>query len=156
MDRPYPTSLTFTPTSLEVAESSIVAPIIFSVFVTTNTAVLQRSSSLATGSALCPMAICPAQCCYPSQQSASAGGRHIQARAIQLNFCWKQQEARAHFRLSSVRVAKRTCFRQIFAKMATSRSPWAQSWTKPNTRNEYLPGTQLNYRVCHTSVSLSL
>jgi hypothetical protein len=42
MDRPYPTSLTFTPTPLEVAESSIVAPIIFSVFVTTNTALLQQ------------------------------------------------------------------------------------------------------------------
>jgi len=41
MDRPYPTSLTFTPTPLEVVESSIVSPIIFSVFVTTNTALLQ-------------------------------------------------------------------------------------------------------------------
>jgi hypothetical protein len=41
MDRPYSTSLTFTPTPLEVAESSIIAPIIFSVFVTTNTAFLQ-------------------------------------------------------------------------------------------------------------------
>jgi hypothetical protein len=40
MDRPYPTSLTFTPTPLEVAKSSIVAPIIFSVFVTINTALL--------------------------------------------------------------------------------------------------------------------
>ena len=40
-DRPYPTSLTFMPTPLEVAESSIVALIIFSVFVTTNTALLQ-------------------------------------------------------------------------------------------------------------------
>ena len=40
MDRPYPTSLTFTPTSLDVAESSIIALIIFSVFVTTNTALL--------------------------------------------------------------------------------------------------------------------
>jgi hypothetical protein len=39
-DRPYPTSITFTPTPLEVAKSSIVAPIIFSVFVTTNTALL--------------------------------------------------------------------------------------------------------------------
>ena len=35
------TSLTFTPTPLEVAKSSIVALIIFSVFVTTNTALLQ-------------------------------------------------------------------------------------------------------------------
>jgi hypothetical protein len=43
MDRPYPTSLTFTPTSLEVAKSSIIAPIIFSVFVTTNTALLHWS-----------------------------------------------------------------------------------------------------------------
>jgi hypothetical protein len=41
MDRPYPTSLTFTPAPLEVAESSIVAPIILNVFVTTNTALLQ-------------------------------------------------------------------------------------------------------------------
>ena len=41
MDRLYPTSLTFMPTSLEVAESSIVAPIILNVFVTTNTALLQ-------------------------------------------------------------------------------------------------------------------
>jgi hypothetical protein len=40
MDRPYPTSLTFTPTPLEVAKSSIIAPIIFSVFVITNTALL--------------------------------------------------------------------------------------------------------------------
>jgi hypothetical protein len=41
MDRPYPTSLTFTPTPLEVAKSSIVAPIILNVFVTTNTSLLQ-------------------------------------------------------------------------------------------------------------------
>jgi hypothetical protein len=37
---------------------------------------------LAAGSALCPMAICPAQCSAPLQQPASAGGRHIKARAF--------------------------------------------------------------------------
>ena len=41
-DRPYPTSLTFMQTPLEVAESSIAALIIFSVFVTTNTALLHK------------------------------------------------------------------------------------------------------------------
>jgi hypothetical protein len=41
-DRPYPTNLTFTPTPLEVAESSIIAPKILNVFVTTNTALLQK------------------------------------------------------------------------------------------------------------------
>jgi hypothetical protein len=39
-DRPYPTSLTFMPTPLDVAKSSIIALIIFSVFVTTNTTLL--------------------------------------------------------------------------------------------------------------------
>ncbi len=43
-----------------------------------------------------------------------------------------------HLRLSSVRVAKQTCFRLIFAKMVTSQSPWAQSRTKPNARKECL------------------
>ncbi len=38
----YPISLTLMPTPLEVAKSSIVAPKIFSVFVTTNTALLQK------------------------------------------------------------------------------------------------------------------
>ncbi len=34
--------------------------------------------------------------------------------------------------LPSIRVAKRTCIRQIFAKMVTSHSPWAQSWAQPD------------------------
>jgi hypothetical protein len=44
MDIPHPTSLTFMPTPIEVAESSIVALLICSVFVTTNTALLQSVS----------------------------------------------------------------------------------------------------------------
>ncbi len=40
--------------------------------------------------------------------------------------------------------------------MVTLRAPWAQPWTKPNACKECLPGTQLNYRVCLTSVSLLL
>ena len=115
-----------------------------------------RTRSLATGSTLHPMAICFAQRRSPPQQSASAGGWHIKARAFQLNSSWKQHEACAHLWLPSVRIAKRTCVRQIFAKMVTSRSPWAQSRTKPNARKERLPGTQLIYRMCLTSVSLSL
>ena len=40
--------------------------------------------------------------------------------------------------------------------MVTLRSPWAQSWTKPNARKERLHGPELNHRVCLTSVSLLL
>ena len=43
--------------------------------------------TLATGSALCTMAICPTQRRSPPQQSASAGGWHIETRAFQLNLC---------------------------------------------------------------------
>jgi hypothetical protein len=41
MNRPYPTSLTFIPTPLEVAKSSIVALVIFNVFCYHETALLQ-------------------------------------------------------------------------------------------------------------------
>ena len=76
-------------------------------------------------------------------------------RAFQLNSCWKQYEACAYLRLPSVCIAKRTCIRQIFPKMVTSCSPWAQSWTKPNACKECLPGSQPNYRLCLTSIPLS-
>ena len=51
-DRPYPTSLRFTPTPLEVAESSIVALIIYSVFNTNNTALLQVDQRYEVGAGL--------------------------------------------------------------------------------------------------------
>ena len=115
-----------------------------------------HTRSLAAGSALCPMAICPAQCRSPPQHPAGARGRHIKARAFQLNSCWWKYEACAHLRLPSVRVAKRTGIWQILATMVTSRTPRAQSWAKPDTCKERLPGSEPNYRVCLTSVSLSL
>jgi hypothetical protein len=54
MDRPYPTSLTFTPTPLEVAKSSIITPIIFSVFVTTNIALLHQQLMVIARSGIPP------------------------------------------------------------------------------------------------------
>jgi len=51
-------------------------------------AVAPRTRSLAAGSALCPMAICPVQCRSPPQHPAGARGWHIEARAFQLNSCW--------------------------------------------------------------------
>jgi hypothetical protein len=69
---------------------------------------------------------------------------------------WLQHEACAHFWLPGVHVAKRTSFRQSIATMVTSRVPWAQSWTWPIACKNCLPGTQLNYRVCLTTVSQSL
>ena len=97
-----------------------------------------RARLLAAGSALFPMAICPVQHRSPPQQPASAVGRHIEARAFQLNLCWQQYEACAQFWLPSVCIAKRTSARQIFATMIISRTHWAQSRTKPNARNLYL------------------
>jgi hypothetical protein len=41
---------------------------------------------------------------------------------------------------------KHTSFGQSFAKMVTSRAPWAQSWTKPNARKQCVSDTQPNYR----------
>jgi hypothetical protein len=52
---------------------------------------------------------------------------------------------------------KSTSFKQSIATMVTLRAPcWSQSWTKPNACEECLPGTQLNYWVCLTTVSLTL
>ena len=70
--------------------------------------------------------------------------------------CWLQHEACTHFWLPSVHVAKRTSFGQSITTMVTLRVPWAQSWSKRNACKECVPGTQLNYRVCLTAVSLSL
>jgi hypothetical protein len=66
MDRPYSTSLTFTPKPLEVAESSIIAPIILYVFVTTNTALLQHAmqTTVATTLESTPGALAFAQSMY--------------------------------------------------------------------------------------------
>jgi hypothetical protein len=36
--------------------------------------------------------------------------------------------------------------------MITSCAPWAQSWPKPNACKECVPGTQLKYRVCLTTI----
>ncbi len=47
-----------------------------------------RSCLLAQGSALCRVVIRSAQRCAPPQKPASAGQRHINARAFQLNLCW--------------------------------------------------------------------
>jgi hypothetical protein len=48
-------------------------------------AIAAHSRSLAAGSSLCTVAILPVQRRTPPQLSASAGGRHIEARAFQLN-----------------------------------------------------------------------
>ncbi len=90
-------------------------------------AIASRARLLAAGSALCTLAIRPPQCRTPTQQPASAGEWHIEARAFQLNSCWLQHEACAHFWLPCFCTAERTCIRESIATMVTSCAPWAQS-----------------------------
>ncbi len=115
-----------------------------------------RQGSMARCGALRAVALHTAQHRAPPQQPSSAGGWHIEARTLQLDLCWCYYETHAHLWLPCVCFAECASFGETTTTMVTSCAPWAQPRPKPNACKERVLGTQLNYRVCLTAISLLL
>ncbi len=115
-----------------------------------------RPRLLACSSPPIPLAIRSSQRRPSIQHHVSVRGRNVEARAFQLNSSRCKHEAYSHFWLPGVRSTQYAGKRQENNKMVAQSTSGTQLGNISDARKECLPSTQFKYRVCLTSVPLSL
>ncbi len=115
-----------------------------------------RPCSLAHSSPSISLAIRSLQRRPPIQHHASVRGRNVKARAFQLNSSRCEHEACSPFWLPGVRSTQYAGKRKENTKMVAQSTSGTQLGNISDALKKCLPSTQLKYRVCLTSVPLSL